>query len=171
MLLLIRNRPVRAGGSTRLTNDRDRWQISGPNGSVSSPGPWRSRRKHLIGSSGSSLAVELLGGFAPLSSALGRRVSRCRLCRLHRGASPAWFAASGRLRTTRAALEYVAPRCGPRTTALWSEINRVLGLLAESGELRRTYDAAGVPFHPPFSGVAFGEMVARYLPRSRTGVS
>ena len=38
------------------------------------------------------------------------------------------------------------------------EINRALGQLAESGELRRIYDKAGVPFHPPFSGVARREM-------------
>jgi polar amino acid transport system substrate-binding protein len=31
------------------------------------------------------------------------------------------------------------------------EINRALGQLAESGELRRIHDAAGVPFHPPFA--------------------
>ena len=34
------------------------------------------------------------------------------------------------------------------------EINRALGQLAESGELRRIYSRMGVPFHPPFSGVA-----------------
>ncbi len=38
------------------------------------------------------------------------------------------------------------------------EINRVLGQLSESGELRRIYDATGVPFHPPFSGVARREV-------------
>ena len=50
------------------------------------------------------------------------------------------------------------------------EINRALGQLAESGELRRIYDAAGVPFHPPFSGAARREALARYLaPHSRAG--
>ena len=38
------------------------------------------------------------------------------------------------------------------------EINRALGELVESGELRRIYEAAGVPLHPPFSGVARREV-------------
>jgi polar amino acid transport system substrate-binding protein len=41
-----------------------------------------------------------------------------------------------------------------KDSKLMVEINRALGQLAESGELRRIYDATGVPFHPPFSRVA-----------------
>ena len=38
------------------------------------------------------------------------------------------------------------------------EINRGLGQLSASGELRRIYNATGVPFHPPFSGTARAEV-------------
>jgi histidine transport system substrate-binding protein len=41
-----------------------------------------------------------------------------------------------------------------RDSQLLVEINRALSQLAESGELRRIYDAYSVPFHPPFSGIA-----------------
>jgi polar amino acid transport system substrate-binding protein len=34
------------------------------------------------------------------------------------------------------------------------EINRAVGQLAASGEIRRAYQNTGVPFHPPFSGAA-----------------
>jgi polar amino acid transport system substrate-binding protein len=37
------------------------------------------------------------------------------------------------------------------------EINRGLGQLSASGELRRIYGDRGVPFHPPFSGAARAE--------------
>jgi polar amino acid transport system substrate-binding protein len=36
-------------------------------------------------------------------------------------------------------------------TQLLVEINRALGQLAASGEIKRTYQKMGVPFHPPFS--------------------
>jgi len=41
-----------------------------------------------------------------------------------------------------------------RDTQLLVEINRALSQLAESGQMRRIYDAYSVPFHPPFSGIA-----------------
>ena len=41
-----------------------------------------------------------------------------------------------------------------RDSQLLVEINRALGQLAASGEIRRAYQDLGVPFHPPFSGAA-----------------
>ena len=41
------------------------------------------------------------------------------------------------------------------------EINRALGQLSASGELRRIYGDRGVPFHPPFSGAARAEAASR----------
>ncbi len=39
----------------------------------------------------------------------------------------------------------------PGDAALLVEINRALAHLAEEGEIRRAYDASGVPFRPPFT--------------------
>jgi polar amino acid transport system substrate-binding protein len=39
-----------------------------------------------------------------------------------------------------------------RDSQLLVDINRALGQLAASGEVRRAYQDLGVPFHPPFSG-------------------
>jgi polar amino acid transport system substrate-binding protein len=47
-----------------------------------------------------------------------------------------------------------------RDSQLLVEINRALGQLAASGEIRRAYQDMGVPFHPPFSG-AVGKEPAR----------
>ena len=45
-------------------------------------------------------------------------------------------------------------------TQLLVDINRALGQLAASGDIRRIYQKSGVPFRPPFSGAA-----SRELPR------
>ena len=54
-----------------------------------------------------------------------------------------------------------------KDSELLMAINRALGQLAESGEMRRIHDRSGVPFHPPFSGAPRREASAKTWRRVR----